>query len=107
MSHITGGGLLENIPRMLPPHLTAEIDVHSFERPTVFAWLQRMDTVRSDEMSRAFNNGLGMVVSDAASGEVLRALEADGETVYRVGRLVRRKEGDGGCVWLNLDAWDT
>ena len=107
MSHITGGGLVENVPRMLPPHLAAEIDVRAFDRPAVFPWLQRAGKVASDEMARAFNNGLGMVlvVSDSASGAVMRELEAEGESVYRVGRLVSRKETDPGCVLLNLDAW--
>lgn len=92
---------------MLPPHLTAEIDVQKFERPTVFDWLQHSGKVSSLEMSRAFNNGLGMVlvVSDAASGEVIRELEAEGETVYKVGKLVKREETDEGCVLLNLDSW--
>jgi len=107
MSHITGGGLIENVPRMLPRHLSAEIDVKSFERPRVFEWLQRKGKVSSAEMSRAFNNGVGMVlvVSEAASGEVMRELEGEGEKVYKVGKLVERNEKDGGCVLLNLDCW--
>jgi phosphoribosylamine--glycine ligase / phosphoribosylformylglycinamidine cyclo-ligase len=108
MAHITGGGLIENVPRMLPGHLSAEIDVRAFERPSVFDWLQRAGAVSATEMSRAFNNGVGMVlvVSDAASGEVCRELEAEGETVFRVGTLVARKETDDGCVLLGLDSWD-
>jgi phosphoribosylamine--glycine ligase / phosphoribosylformylglycinamidine cyclo-ligase len=110
MAHITGGGLRENVPRMLPKHLAAEIDVGAFERPAVFDWLQDAGRVSSDEMSTAFNNGLGMVlvVSSAASGEVMRELEAEGEKVWRVGKLVKRKKEttDPGCILLNLEEWD-
>ncbi|SPQ26057.1 400c2e00-b241-4e64-aaa8-88fecccc5f46 [Thermothielavioides terrestris] len=82
MAHITGGGLVENVPRMLPPHLAAEIDVAAWPRPPVFAWLGR--DVEPSEMARAFNNGLGMVLAvDAArADEVARVLEREGETVF-------------------------
>ena len=106
MSHITGGGLTENVPRMLPDHLTAEIDVSKWSRPKVFDWLQKSGKVGVEEMSRAFNNGLGMVlvVSDVAHGEVIRELEAQGETVHKIGKLVLREE-DEGCVLRSLDTW--
>ena len=108
MSHITGGGLVENVPRMLPKHLTAEIDVSTWERPAIFTWLQDAGKVNIEEMSRTFNNGIGMVVvvSDIAHGEVKRVLEAQSETVYNIGRLVARKE-DGGCVLLHSDRWSS
>ncbi len=108
MAHITGGGLVENIPRMLPKHLAAEVDLTTWERPAVFAWLQRAGSVRSEEMSRAFNNGLGMVVvvSEAAGGEVIRELEGAGERVWKVGRLVERSDQGDRCVLLNLEEWD-
>lgn len=107
MAHITGGGLVENIPRMLPAHLAAELDVRCWERPAVFGWLQRAGAVALGEMATAFNNGLGMVlvVSEAASGEVVRRLEASGETVCRVGSLVDRIPDRPACVLLNLDSW--
>jgi len=106
MSHITGGGLIENVPRMLPKHLSAEIDVKTWKRPAVFKWLQDAGKVKVEEMSRTFNNGIGMVlvVSDIAHGEVVRILEAQGEQVYKIGKLVARGE-DQGCVLSNLDAW--
>lgn len=106
MSHITGGGLIENVPRMLPKHLTAEIDVSTWQRPRVFEWLQRSGKVNLEEMSRTFNNGIGMVlaVSDISYGEVKRMLEAEGETVYKIGRLRSRQE-DEECVLLNLERW--
>lgn len=105
MSHITGGGLLENVPRMLPDHLAAEIDASSWRRPTVFDWLQEAGNVSNHEMSRTFNNGIGMVlvVSEAAHGQVTKDLEGAGETVYKIGRLGARK-GEG-CVLTNMDVW--
>lgn len=106
MAHITGGGLLENVPRMLPDHLSAEIDVASWERPAVFNWLQQAGNVSSEEMSRTFNNGVGMVlvVSSVAAGEVKKILEGEGETVYKIGKLVGR-DGNEGCILNNLESW--
>ncbi|KAI9677646.1 MAG: hypothetical protein M1817_006601 [Caeruleum heppii] len=105
MSHITGGGLIENIPRMLPKHLAAEVDVTAWSIPAVLRWLKEAGQVSAEEFARAFNTGLGMVLvvkkSDVAV--VTKELETSGETVYTVGRLVRR-EGEG-CVLRNLDAW--
>lgn len=105
MAHVTGGGLLENVPRMLPKHLAAEIDVTSWKRPKVFDWLQEAGKVSNEEMSRTFNNGVGMVlvVSDVASGEVTKILEEQGESVHRIGKLIDR---DGpGCTLEGLDSW--
>lgn len=109
MAHITGGGLLENTPRMLPKHLAAEIDVGTWQRPDVFRWLQREGGVDVREMARTFNNGIGMVmvVSEVAAGEVER--ELSGEGVWSVGKLVRREEGKGeeGCILLGLESWES
>ena len=106
MSHITGGGLTENVPRMLPAHLTAEIDVTSWDRPAVFKWLQSAGKVNVEEMSRTFNNGIGMVlvVSEIAHGEVMRLLKSSGEQVSQIGKLIARGS-DEGCVLRNLDGW--
>ncbi|AEO57440.1 hypothetical protein MYCTH_2303613 [Thermothelomyces thermophilus ATCC 42464] len=103
MAHITGGGLTENVPRMLPAHLAGEIDVGSWEVPAVFRWLAQ--DVEPAEMARAFNNGLGMVLAVEASRaeEVARVLEGAGEKVWKVGRLVKR--GPEGCVLRGLEAW--
>ena len=105
-AHITGGGLVENIPRMLPNDLKAKLDASTWERPRVFEWLQ--GSVETMELIRVFNCGLGMVlvVSDIACGEVIRRLEVEGERVYRVGRLVPRKKlEEDACVVGNLEAW--
>ena len=105
MAHVTGGGLIENVPRMLPKHLTADIDASSWQRPKVFAWLQEAGKVSNDEMSRTFNNGIGMVlvVSDVASGEVIKVLEEQNETVYKIGKLLDR-EGEA-CIIRGQESW--
>lgn len=107
MAHITGGGLTENVPRMLPDHLAAEIDVAAWQRPGVFKWLQESGKVSSEEMGRTFNNGIGMVlvVSSVASGEVKKILEAEGESVFKIGKLVDREQGKEGCILKNLESW--
>ncbi|KAI9746423.1 MAG: Bifunctional purine biosynthetic protein ade1 [Claussenomyces sp. TS43310] len=106
LSHITGGGLTENVPRMLPQHLAAEIDVASWNLPPVFRWLKMAGNVSSAEMGRTFNNGIGMVavVSKENVPQVISSLKAAGESVYVVGRLVKRTAE--GCVLKNMQAWD-
>ncbi|KAK3333565.1 phosphoribosylglycinamide synthetase [Cercophora scortea] len=105
MAHITGGGLSENVPRMLPDHLAAEIDVAAWEHPPVFQWLRQ--SVVPVEMARTFNNGIGMVVAVQAGSEkeIIAALEAEGEKVYQIGRLVKRGAESNGCDLQNLGTW--
>jgi phosphoribosylamine--glycine ligase/phosphoribosylformylglycinamidine cyclo-ligase len=108
MSHITGGGLLENIPRMLPDHLEAEVDIRSWKRPPLFDWLQKAGNVTSAEMSRVLNNGVGMVlvISKEVSEEVMTMLHDAGETVYKIGTLGKRGPQGKGCTLQSLEAWD-
>ena len=97
-AHITGGGLTENVPRVLPDTLIARIDPEAWPRPPVFDWLARTGGVDEAEMRRAFNMGIGMVVvvaPDAAS-DVRTALESEGETVFEIGAL--RPRGDDGAA---------
>ena len=103
LAHITGGGLVENPPRMLPSHLAAEIDLSSWPLPPVFTWLQSAGAVTDQEMCRAFNTGIGMLVVVGAeeAEKATKVLEEAGEKVFRVGRLVERKEGAEGVVLLN------
>ncbi|KAK1750700.1 putative bifunctional purine ADE1 [Echria macrotheca] len=103
MAHITGGGLTENVPRMLPKHLAADIDVATWDAPPVFRWLRQ--SVAPAEMARTFNNGIGMVVAVSQEGVdgVVAGLEAAGEKVYRIGKLVAR--GEDACVLRNLESW--
>lgn len=90
LAHITGGGLTENTPRMLPKSLKADIDMTSWERPEVFNWLQQTGGVADAEMQRAFNCGIGLVLSVKADKmtEILERLEASGEQAWIIGQLV-------------------
>ncbi|CAK7207416.1 Bifunctional purine biosynthetic protein ADE1 [Sporothrix eucalyptigena] len=105
LAHITGGGLTENVPRMLPSHLAASIDVKAWPVPPVFAWLRQQGNVAPAEMGRTFNNGIGMVVAVGAAevAQVTSILQAAGETVFQIGQLVERT-GEG-CILQNLDSW--
>jgi phosphoribosylformylglycinamidine cyclo-ligase len=87
LAHITGGGLIGNVPRILPEKTKAVIEKASWPRPTAFQWLQREGNVAEEEMHRVFNCGIGMVLV-AAAADVKRAAEllrAAGETVYEIG----------------------
>lgn len=86
-AHITGGGLVGNLPRCLPPDTVAVLDATSWTPPPVFAWLARTGGVAASEMFRAFNCGIGMaiVVHDATLATEI--LEAHGETVFELGRI--------------------
>ncbi|MES9965235.1 MAG: phosphoribosylformylglycinamidine cyclo-ligase [Candidatus Sedimenticola sp. 20ELBAFRAG] len=89
LAHITGGGLPENLPRVLPENTKAVVDSGSWERPAVFKWLQEQGNVIESEMLRTFNCGVGMVVC-IAEDDVARTtaiLEEHGETVWQLGRI--------------------
>ena len=90
MAHITGGGLLENIPRVLPENTNATIKADSWDMPPVFNWLQEKGNVEDTEMYRTFNCGIGMaVVVDAADADTAIAeLTAAGEKVFTIGNIV-------------------
>ena len=89
LAHITGGGLTENTPRMLPKTLLHDIDMKSFPRPAVFKWLQETGGVDEAEMQRAFNCGIGMVLAVKPENmtQVLERLEASGEPAWIIGQL--------------------
>jgi phosphoribosylformylglycinamidine cyclo-ligase len=95
MAHITGGGLLENIPRVLPENLTAVLRKDSWEIPPLFRWMQQEGNVLDTEMYRTFNCGIGMVVIIAQehADDATKFLQAAGETVYRIGSIEARAEG--------------
>ncbi|GMB81174.1 phosphoribosylformylglycinamidine cyclo-ligase [Shinella zoogloeoides] len=101
LAHITGGGFPENIPRVLPKHLAAEIDLGAVKAPAVFSWLARTGGVEAKEMLRTFNCGVGMiaVVPADKADAVSAALAAEGETVFRLGRMVAREEGAAGTIY--------
>ncbi len=90
LAHITGGGISENIPRILPAGLSAEIDTGSWRQPAAFDWLQVEGNIETDEMRRTFNCGVGMtVIVDAAVADAaIDRLNAAGETAWRLGTIV-------------------
>ncbi|MEY3445522.1 MAG: hypothetical protein RIR45_277 [Pseudomonadota bacterium] len=94
LAHITGGGLLENIPRVLPEGTAAHLQKGSWPQTELFAWLQKTAGIDDFEMNRTFNNGIGMVVViDAAHAAACAdTLRASGETVYRIGEIASRGE---------------
>ena len=92
MAHITGGGLTENIPRVLPENCVAQIDAQSWPLPKLFQWLQQAGNVEQQEMYRTFNCGIGMaVIVPAEQADAAQAFLAEqGETVYRLGTIRER-----------------
>ena len=95
LAHITGGGLVENVPRVLPSNVKAVLAKSAWPRPQLFGWLQRSGNVAEAEMHRVFNCGIGMVVIVAAedAGRAQQALEREGESVFRIGEI-RARAGD-------------
>ena len=96
MSHITGGGLVENSPRCLPEGTKAVLDGQSWPRPEIFSWLQREGGVAEAEMHRTFNCGIGFVlVVDAADASLAtELLQTQGQVVHRIGRIEPRVDGE-------------
>jgi len=92
IAHITGGGLVENIPRVLPNNVQARIERARWTRPPIFDWLQREGKVKDAEMHRVFNCGIGMVVVVAANdvNRALAVLDAAGERALPIGAIVAR-----------------
>jgi len=90
ISHITGGGLLENLPRVLPHHLAAKIDANSWELPEIFQWLQAEGNIDTTEMYRVFNCGVGMVVvvPKDSSQATIDHLNLSGEKAWLIGEVV-------------------
>lgn len=97
MAHITGGGLLENLPRILPDDCHAVIDADSWDQPRLMAFLQAQGNIEPEEMARTFNCGIGMAicVSTGREAAVVAALTEAGETVHRIGEVTA---GEKGCT---------
>ena len=111
LAHITGGGLLENVPRVLPAGLHARIDAGAWDQPRLMAFLQAQGNIEPEEMARTFNCGIGMVLAVAAedAAGVQADLEAAGETVFVIGGI---EPGERGCtvaggaeVWSARESW--
>lgn len=111
LAHITGGGLLENVPRVLPAGVHALIDADAWPQPRLMAFLQAQGHIEPEEMARTFNCGIGMavIVAAAAAARVTSTLEAAGETVFAIGEI---SSGTRGCTvsgsagtWAARAAW--
>jgi phosphoribosylformylglycinamidine cyclo-ligase len=111
LAHITGGGLLENVPRVLPKDLHARIDAGAWEQPRLMAFLQAQGHIEPGEFARTFNCGIGMalLVAEADAAGVTSALETAGETVFAIGHV---EAGERGCTvagpaesWSSRGAW--
>ena len=108
LAHITGGGLLENLPRVLPASLAARLDATRWPTSPVFAWLAEAGDLASEELLRTFNCGLGMVLAVAPERAEILAdqLRETGERVFEVGALEARGAGEPAIVIENLEtAW--
>ncbi len=112
LAHITGGGLLENVPRVLPKDLHARIDAGAWEQPRLMAFLQAQGNIEPGEMARTFNCGIGMVLAVAADdvAGLLADLAAAGETAHVIGAI---EQGPRGCtvqgsaeVWSAREVWE-
>jgi len=100
MAHITGGGLTENVPRVLPENCTALLEKSQWTRPALFDWLQREGRVEDAEMHRVFNCGIGMVVvvAEENADHAMAQLRQAGETVFRIGGIAARREGQAQTI---------
>ncbi len=100
MAHITGGGLVENVPRVLRDGLTAELQRDAWSMPPLFNWLQQHGGVADAEMHRVFNCGIGMVVivSNQDADAAIAQLAAAGESVSRIGEIRERREGEAQTI---------
>jgi len=107
LAHITGGGLLENIPRVLPKDLACEIDAQSWQQPPVFAWLRKTAGIDAQEMARTFNCGIGMilVVAPDRVDAVRGILQGAGEQVSVIGTIRPRAGDEPGCRVVNTGRW--
>ncbi|GMM43797.1 bifunctional aminoimidazole ribotide synthase/glycinamide ribotide synthase [Pichia kluyveri] len=105
LSHITGGGLVENIPRTLPSHLTASIDMNNWEVPEIFKWLGKTGGVPIKDILKTLNLGIGMVVivKESNATIVTKQLQEAGETVHTIGKLVKRSGDEPQCIVHNTE----
>lgn len=100
MAHITGGGITENIPRVLPAGLTAEIRADGWQLPPLFQWLQAQGNIVPSELYKTFNCGIGMavVVAKEHVAQARQLLEASGETVYEIGHIRAQNAGEAPTI---------
>ncbi len=103
LSHITGGGLIENIPRVLPKQCKAVIQFSSWTPPAIFTYIQKVGDIPFVDMMRTFNNGIGLVivVSEDDASEVVLRLKAMGETAYLIGSVEPRQEDEAPVQFMD------
>ena len=106
-AHITGGGLLENIPRVLPAGMGADLYAKSWDLPLVFGWLAKSGGIDAVEMARTFNCGIGMIAiaSPDHAADIQDLLRAEGETAIPIGEVVSRKDGEAAVSIKDIDSW--
>ncbi len=106
LAHITGGGLIENIPRVLPDGLGVRLDAGAWQMPPVFMWLAKAGPVAPTELARTFNCGIGMVavVAPEAAERISAAFDTAGETVTRIGTVV---PASGDAARVSIHGWET
>ncbi|QGN15713.1 bifunctional purine biosynthetic protein ADE5 [Kluyveromyces marxianus] len=105
LAHITGGGLVENVPRALPKHLQAKIDMKTWNVPEVFKWFGKAGNVPLEDILKTFNMGIGMVliVEKENVARVTELLQQEGEKVYEIGVLVEKSSDQPGCIVENAN----
>ncbi len=91
MAHITGGGITENLPRVIPEGLEAQVDYANWPRPEIFQWLQEQGNIEENEMRRTFNLGVGMIICIDKNDveKALQLLEKSGETAWIIGDVCK------------------
>ena len=96
MAHITGGGLIENLPRVLPDSLAAELTRSNWPRTELFTWLQSTACIDDIEMNRAFNDGIGMaiVIGQDCDESLIKTLQDQGQEVYEIGKIIPYSSGE-------------
>jgi phosphoribosylaminoimidazole (AIR) synthetase len=108
MAHITGGGLWENVPRILPEDTTAVIDCASWELPPVFQWLKEAGNLKPMDLATTLNTGIGMAVicSEDQKAALTERFESNGESVFEIGKIQKRNASDENIIFENIDdAW--
>ena len=109
IAHITGGGLLENVPRILPRGCQATMHLDTWDRPALFEILREAGNVERDEMYRAFNMGIGMVlaVPENESEDIIDRLNGLGESASMIGEITSCPEGSNASAWWNGEQFQT
>ena len=106
MAHITGGGLWENVPRVLPQDLAAVIDCAAWDLPPVFQWLKDAGNLKPMDLATTLNTGIGMVIicPSESKDTLIKSFESHGDKVFEIGKITKRNESDHNISFSNIDA---